>query len=96
MRSRSNLKFLYLIRVVYLIVASIFVYIQFQTVRIVCFYIYILISTHSHDYQPWAQYSEKQTSILTKVIEPETDFYPSVTVCAGERYTFYLYLRQEI
>ena len=41
--------------------------------------------THSHDYQPWAQYSEKQTSILTEVIEPETDFYPSVTVCAGER-----------
>ena len=86
MKIMSNLKILYLLRVVYVILPSVCVYIQFQTVRIVCFYIYILILTHSHDYQPWAQYSEKQTSILTKVTEPDTEFYPSVTVCAGARY----------
>lgn len=33
---------------------------------------------------PWDQYNQKKTSILTEVSEPEKDYYPSVTVCAGE------------
>ena len=36
-------------------------------------------------FKPWIQYRGKKSSILTEAMEPATEFYPSVTVCAGHR-----------
>ena len=33
----------------------------------------------------------KKTSVLTELLEPSTDFYPSVTVCTGLEYYFFQY-----
>ena len=45
MKIMSNLKILSLLRVVYVILASIIVYIQFQTVRFICYYLHSNINT---------------------------------------------------
>ena len=33
----------------------------------------------------------KKTSVLTELLEPSKDFYPSVTVCTGLEYYFFQY-----
>ena len=75
-----KLKLVYGIRVSYLLIAGIVTFLLFQTVSDSS-----LVETNYQCCQPWDQYNNKKTSILTEVSEPVEEFYPSVTVCAGHK-----------
>ena len=50
------------------------------------FFLYTLIS-----FQPFHQYRHDKTSTMIKAIEPERDFYPSVTICSGPKYGIFCF-----
>ena len=71
------------IRCVYTVIAAVITYCLMLQVSLLQFDLMKNVTTF---FQPWNQYTSKSTSVLTEVLEPRSDNYPSITVCTGPKY----------